>query len=304
MNGARVLQALINGVIAGSLIGALATTVALVLSVAHRFHIAYVATYVGGVYVAIWTQQQYGVSTALAAVIGLAAATLFGLLLEAGLYRPIAARAAGRGYDALIPVFVASLGVTIVLQNLVALRFNTQPIPFALMDPAGIHVGAVFFTDFNIITVAVSWLLVLGLAGFLRFTRRGRWVKGVRVDPELSAAVGINTGRVSLFVFAIASFAAGLFGMFESTNVAAAPTMGFDLIFLGFVVAFVAGPMSGPIRIALVGVCFGEASNITQLWLSPVWGTVVVFSILVGYLVSLSLGGSLTWLRRPAPASA
>lgn len=291
------LQFFTNGIIDGSSIGLLAASFGLILAVTQRFHVAYVASYVLAVYAGIWAATDLHLMIGLCVVIGLVAATLLGVLLERFVYRPVAQYAQRRGGDPLIPVFIASLGATIVVQNLISVHFNTNPLPFSVIQPTGVTLGGVHITNFDIISVVLAWLLIAGLAWFLRYTRRGRWIGATRVNAELAATVGIKTGRIYLVVFAIGSALAGVLGMFESTNVAASPTMGFNFVFYGFLVAFLAGMGRSPVRMAVVGLIIGEVSDLSGLWISSAWAPLVVFSILMIYLVVKALQTQFPSLR-------
>lgn len=292
------LQLFANGIIDGSSIGLLAASFGLILAVTQRFHVAYVSSYVLAVYAGIWAATDLHLVIGVCVVIGLAAATVLGVLVERFVYRPVARYAERRGGDPLIPIFIASLGITIVVENLISIHFNTNPLSFSVVQPTGVALGGVHITNFNIISVVVAWILVAALAWFLRYTRRGRWIAATRVNAELAATVGIKTGRIYLVVFAIGSAFAGVLGMFESTNVSASPTMGFNFVFYGFLVAFLAGMGRSPMRMAVVGLIIGEVSDLSGLWLSSAWAPLVVFSILMIYLVVKALQVQFPSLRR------
>lgn len=282
-------QLLANGIIAGCSVGLLAVSYALIMSVTQRFHVAYVATYVGGVYAGVWAQSSLHLPIGVAIVIGLVVATAFGVAIEGLFYRPIAARAARQGRDPLVPIFICSLGVTVVVENMIAYHFNTQPLPFSVIQPKALQVLQAHITTFNAVSVGVCVVLTAGLAVFLRKSRRGQWISAVRVNAEMANVVGIKSRRIFLLVFAIGSFLSGVLGMISATNNAASPDMGFDLVFLGFVVAFVAGLNSGPGRIFVVGLIIEELSSLSGLWVAAQWQSAVVFGVLLVYLVAMSL---------------
>ena len=79
------LQFVANGIVAGSTYGLLAASFALIISVTQRFHIAYVATFAVGAYGAVWGRTTLGLPIGLAIVIGILAAALLGVIIEAGI---------------------------------------------------------------------------------------------------------------------------------------------------------------------------------------------------------------------------
>lgn len=287
MTGAEVMQQVVNGIVDGSTFALLGASYALITGVTKRFHVAYVTTYVGAVYAAIWSEDHLPLPHIGDVLFGLMVAALLGVLIELLIYRRIAARADRRGGDPLIPVFIASLGLTIVAQNVISWVWNTQPLSFNLVKNEGYSTGGVFFTKVHIVSVAIYWVILVALWAFLRWTRQGSRITGVQVNPQMAQVVGINTKRIFVIVFALGSVMAGLLGMMEATTVAAAPQMGFNAMFYGFVVAFVAGMERGPLRIAVVGLLVGLLQALSVLWLPLQYAPAVVFSILLVYLILL-----------------
>lgn len=304
MTGAEVTQQIVNGIVDGSTFALLGASYALITGVTKRFHVAYVTTYVGAVYAAIWSKDHLPLPHLGDVAFGLVVAALIGVVIEVVIYRRIAARAERRGGDPLIPVFIASLGLTIVVQNVVSWAWNTQPLSFNLITNKGYSVGDVRVTKLQLLAVAIYWAVLVGLWAFLRWTRQGSRINGVQVNPQMAQVVGINTKRIFITVFAIGSVMAGLLGLFEASTVAAAPQMGFNAMFYGFVVAFVAGMERGPLRIAVVGLIVGLLQALSVLWLPLQYAPAVVFSILLVYLILLPTDFRRYFTRRARAAAA
>jgi branched-chain amino acid transport system permease protein len=300
----EVMQQVISGVVDGSTFAVLGASYALITGVTKRFHVAYVTSYVGGVYAAIWSNDHLPLPHAGDVLFGLLIAALIGVVIEIVIYRRIAARAARRGGDQLIPVFIASLGLTIVVQNVISWGWNTQPLSFNLIENKGWAFGDLRFTKLQVYAVIVYWILLVVLWAYLRHTRQGARITGVQVNPQMAQVVGINTKRIFILVFAIGSALAGLLGMVEATTVAAAPQMGFNAVFYGFVVAFVAGMDRGPLRIGIVGLIVGLLQSLSVLWLDLQYAPAVVFSVLLIYLIFLPINFRRIFARRRPPAAA
>lgn len=287
MTFTELQQQLFTGVVDGSTFALLGVSYSLITSVTKRFHVAYVVTYLGAVYAAIWAREHLPFPSQLDIVFGLAVAAIIGVLIEILVYRRIAARAARRGSDPLIPVFIASLGLTIVAQNVVSWIWNTQPLGFSLIQNEGWAWGDIRMTKLQVFSIVAYWLILAALAAWLRWTRSGNRIRGVQVNPGMAQVVGINTRQIFAIVFAIGSVLAGLLGMVEATTVAAAPQMGFDAMFYGFVVSFVAGAERSPLRIGVVGLIIGLIKSLSVLWLPLQYAPAVVFTILLVYLIVL-----------------
>jgi branched-chain amino acid transport system permease protein len=283
------LDLFIDGLVLGSVTGLLAASFALIIGVTERFHIAYITTFALGAYAAVWANTSLGLNVGVSALIGLAVAVVLGVAIEAVVYRPISTHSLNRGANPLIPTFIASLGLSTLATNLISVHFNTTPTSLNLIAESRVIWGRLVFPNTFYYEVIVSWILLLALHGYLRHTRRGRWIVAVRSNRDLAATVGINVGRIFLLVFAIGSFVSGVLGIMYADATFASPGMGFDQVFEGFLVAFLAGMDSSPLRMGLVGLVIGEITDLTQYWVNPAFSTVIVFGILMLYVVYRSI---------------
>jgi branched-chain amino acid transport system permease protein len=100
----------------------------------------------------------------------------------------------------------------------------------------------------------------------------------------MSLVVGINPQMVYLTVFALGSFLGGLAAVFDATGTAAVPDMGFNPLFYAFVVAFLAGLGSSPLRVGLVGLSLGLVESWAALFMASQRTSLVVFGILFVYV--------------------
>lgn len=282
LNGAEALQLTVNGLINGSAYALVGVAFGLILGVTGRFHFAFTATYTISAYMAAQIGQSWGLDFWISLVMGALVGTVLGVAIEYLIYRQLAFKA---GAYALLIIFVASLGLSIAGENLIALVWikeaSKQIQNLALK---GITVGSVTFSNLSLYRVIVGWVLILVLGLMLSRTSLGRMIRAVRVNPEMSLAVGINPVAIYVAVFAIGSFLGGVAAVFDATQTAATPGMGFTPLFYGFVVAFLAGTARPPLIVGLVGVLIGLIESLSGLWLSSQWSSLVVFTILFVYV--------------------
>lgn len=278
------LTLLIDGIVLGSVTGLLAVSFALIIGVTGRFHVAYITTFALGAYAAIYVYNTYSWSAGWSAVLGLAVATVVGVAIELLIYRPISVHTLSRGANPLIPTFIASLGLATLGQNLISIHFNTTPTAFNVLPEHRDLIGKVVFPSFDVDEVIVSWVLILGIYAYLQYTQRGQWIIAVRSNQELAATVGIKVGRIFLLVFAIGSLISGLLGIMYAEATFASPSMGFDQVFEGFLIVFLAGMASSPIRMGIVGLIIGVFTDVLQYWVNPALSSTFVFGILILYV--------------------
>lgn len=289
MNAQELSQTIASGIIDGSLFAMLGVSFWLIYSVTQRFHVAYVATYATGAYAAIWSRDNLPLPGFGDVLFGMLVAMLLGLACEGILYRRIERVAVGRGQDTLIPVFVASLGLTVVAQNVIAWIWNTQPLGFDIIENRGMALGDVRYTRLDLFTVVLAILMVTGAWGFTQFTRVGKRITGVKVNKEMARVVGIDTGRIFFLVFGLGSAGAGLLGILEASEAAASPYMGFSYVFYAFVIAFLAGAEATPLRLGVIGLLIGLAQSLSSLFMPTQYAPAVVFAVLLVYLIFLPM---------------
>lgn len=282
LSGTEFLQLFVNGLIRGSAYALVGVAFGIILSVTGRFHFAFTVTYAISAYVAAQIGQSWGLSFWPSLVVGAVAGTALGVLMEYLVYRRLAVKA---GAYALLVIFVASLGLSIAGENLIAIIWIKEAsLQIQNLTQTGINVGPVTFSNLSVYRVAVGWALILVLGAAMAWTSLGRSVRAVRVNPEMSLAVGIDPGRIYLVVFAIGSLLGGVAAVFDAAQTAATPSMGFNPLFFGLVVAFLAGSGTAPPIVGLVGVGIGLIESLSGLWLSTQWSSLVVFTILFVYV--------------------
>lgn len=275
------LQLLVNGVINGSSIALVGVAFGLILGVTGRFHFAFAFTYAAAAYIAAEVGLSFNAPFWAAVIIGGLGSAAFGVLMEAVVYRPLAARA---GAYALLTIFVSSLGLAIAGENLLSIIFHRSPSEsISGVTISGISIGNIDFTSLDVEAVAVSIFLIGVLAVGLQKTAFGRMVRAVRSNPEMSMVVGISPRTIFLAVFAIGSFLCGVAGVFEAAQTAATPQMGYDPLFYAFTVAFLAGnrPAWG---VGIVGFVIGLVYSLSGLFLESQYADLVVFAILFIYV--------------------
>jgi branched-chain amino acid transport system permease protein len=284
----EILQLTANGVFRGMSYGALGAGLALILGVTGRFHFSYALTYTIAPIVAFQVAQAVGMPFWPAAAVGVIAAMLLSVAIEVFIYRPVAARA---GANSLLAVMVSSLGISIAGVAILQLLLGTGSIPFYGPPLSAINLGPVTFTNFDVMQALSALVLVVALAIVLGRTPLGRSIKATRSNPALAGALGINTRRVNIIVFAIAGVITGVCAIWYGLQYTVEPAMGDRVIIYSFVVAFLAGTRSGPMRALVVGLALGLLEQWLSLVLSVQWSQTAVFVVLVVYLVVLATQG-------------
>lgn len=280
----------------------LAVGFGLIVHVTGRFHVAYAAVYAATTFIAAQVGASMHIGFIGSMVVSVLASVVIAVGLEGIIYAPLAKRA---GSSKLFIVFIASLGINIAGQSLLGLIW---PNAIAITDVklAEARIGSAFTTNLSVDSTIVAWVALLAVWAVIRWTKLGRMIRAVRVNPELSTDIGVDPRRIFLVVFAIATALGGINAVFVAAQSAPASNLGQTTILYAITAAFVAGPSASVLTIAAYGLLIGLIESLSGIFVTQGWQTVVVFSILLLYVIGRA-GTTVNWSairrRRVSPTA-
>jgi branched-subunit amino acid ABC-type transport system permease component len=305
MTLAGLLQQIVIGLDKGTTYALLGVGFALIIGVSGRFHIAYAVSFTLAAFVASWATTLWNLPFWPSLVLGALAAALFGVLIEKFVYYPLSRIALRNGTNALLMIFVASLGISISGRNLIQLVATARAAAsIGGFDNEPINIGPyITLTTLQIASFITSWVLIGLLSIVLARTTLGRMIRAVRANWEMSLCVGVSPQIIYLVVFAIGSAFGGVAAVFIATGTSAKPDMGLVPMFYALVVAFVAGLGTPPLTVGLIGLALGMVESLSALFLPTQWTSVVVFAILLVYVAMrpVQLGDRIKKLLASSP---
>jgi len=286
----QFFQQLINGLMIGSTYAVVALGFGLIFSVMRVVNLAHPEIFMVGAYVAyvVITRlhvpgQGLGVSVAvgvflLVLVLAMVATGVVGLILERLVVRPT------RGTYILTP-FIATSGVSIVLQNGAQRVFGPDPVRVPSVIPAHTFaLSGVRVTSMQITTVLTAVLIMLALRYYVYHTRWGRATRAVAEKPDVAAACGVNVNLVSQLTVSIASVMAGAAGVTLGLLYSiAAHFMGLLFGLKSFVCMLVAGNRYIE-AIMVVGLLLGIVEAMVTGYVSSNLRDAVAFALLLAVL--------------------
>lgn len=290
-----VRQLTVDGFFRGCTYGLLGAGFALILGVTGRFHFAYGFTYVLAVYLAFtFTFRGPELNFWLAAALGVLLTCAVGGGIERVVYRPLARNA---GATALLAVFVAALGLGIAGENIIRLLWGSNTQAYYGPKKEAYHLWETVFLNYDVWQAVTGFAIVIAMTLMLKFTPLGRRIKATRVNPDLAKTIGIDADRVYVICFVIGTFCAAVSSIWYGLKYTVDPGMGFSPVIYSFVVAFLAGTTSSPIRVFIVGILIALLEQYSSIWLSARFTQTAVFVVLVLYLAFLAIRGSAVWAK-------
>ncbi|MCU1485571.1 MAG: inner-rane translocator [Actinomycetia bacterium] len=143
----------------------------------------------------------------LAALIALVLVAILGALLHLAVFRPL------RDAPPLARA-VASLGVLVVLQELMAIRFGTTPVSVRPIFPAHRwEVGSLTFLSDRFYLALTVVALAIAIAALYRWTRFGLATRAAAETQTGAFVSGVSPDRVALFNWMISAAVAGAAGI-------------------------------------------------------------------------------------------
>ena len=251
------------------------------------FHIAHAITLTFSAYFTFLFSIQLNFPLAISIPLAILAATAIGMLSEIALYKPLRKRNASP-----MILMIASLGLYIVLQNLISLLWGDATKSVRTWE---VKVGNQFFgayiTDIQIITIAVCLALFTACVFFMKYSRIGRNIRAVASNPELSNVAGIHSNRVILWAFGIGSALAAGAGILIALDTDMRPTMGFSWLLYG-VVAMIIGGVGSNWGLAGGALLLATAQHLAAYYIGSQWMDAVAYIILILFLIAKPLGFS------------
>ncbi len=145
----------------------------------------------------------------LAIPLAVAVSAVFGLTMDAGLWRPLRRRGLGT-----VQLMIVSIGLSLALRYVYQMFIGggTEQLPGgATASIPGL--GPIRLTWTDVISMGVSIVVIALFAWWLMRTRIGRATRAVSDNPSLAAASGIDVDAVVRVVWVVAAALAGLSGI-------------------------------------------------------------------------------------------
>jgi branched-chain amino acid transport system permease protein len=220
-----------NGISYGALLFLLASGLTLIFGVMRIVNLAHGSYFLLGGYVAlsvIWTTGSWLLALPVAAL----ALAMIGMLMERIFLRPL-------GFEPLRQVLL-TIGFAILKESVV--------------------VAGIYFPVYRIFMIGMAAIIGVLLWLAMEKTRMGAVVRAAVDDAEMARGVGIDTSRVSMFIFALGALLAALGGAIGGAFLGVYPGLDFVILPIAFAVVIIGG-MGSLAGAAIGSLIVGLADN-------------------------------------------
>ncbi len=267
-------EAVLNGLLSGSVYGLVALGLTLVYGVLHIINFAHGALLTLAMYAAFVAWKVFGLDPYVAI---LPLVPLF-FALGYGVQRFVIGPAS-RGEDS--NILLVTLGLSIVIENLMLAIFRSDTlsvqVPYAMEV---IELGPMLLSFPRVVGFGVAFVVATVLFVLLTMTDTGRAIRAVAKERTGAALVGINVNHVYAVTFGIGAaclaVAACLLLPFFYVN----PRVGNAFVLVAFTIVVLGGMGSVPGAL-LGGLVIGVVESLSGLYLGDSLGQIGIFLIFI-----------------------
>ncbi len=299
---ADFLQHIINGLAAGTIYALVALGYTMVYGVLKLINFAHGDVMMVGCYIGYATAFQTGKEGWIAKTLGvertsfvgvllvfftsMAACAVIGFLIERFAYRPLREKPR-------LTALITAIGISFTLSYGFQLDIGFLPgassraFPEIIVPKAWFTLGDgdLIIWNWQVISLAVALVLMVGLQLLVFRTRFGRAMRAVSFDHRVAALMGIPTDKVIAITFMLGSALAACAGLlYAIKDTAVQPLMGLYVGLKAFVAAVIGG--IGHVPGAVVGaLTLGLVEEFIVGYTSSSWRDAVAFGFLILVLI-------------------
>jgi branched-chain amino acid transport system permease protein len=260
------VEILIYGAVTSAIYAMLAVGFTLIFGVARVLNLAHGSFYALGAYGTYVLTSIVGLPLWLAALLAIAGVSVFGVMVEKVLIRPLRYSQLG--------VLMITLAVSLVVEQALFLIFGSEYRNVPAFIDTKVSIGGVDVAGQRLLTLVVAVVAIGALYLFIQRTRLGSAILAISQDAEAAKYMGIPSDRIFSLVMAISAALAALAGVLAGPFLSVQPSMHLLPIVKAFAIVIVGGLGSIPGSI-LAALMLGYAETLVAYLISTSWTEIV-----------------------------
>lgn len=197
---------------------------------------------------------------------------LVGIVIE----RLVIKRLYGRPLETLL----ATIGVSIILQELIRMIFGPGGKSVSHPISSSINIGNIIIPNYRLFIILFAVTLVCALLIIMYKTRIGIQLRAISQNRQMAESLGINTSRIDTLTFAFGSGLAGIAGAILAPMKAVSPMMGLEYLTDSFMVV-VLGGVGSIVGTAAGATLIGELSQIMTTLSTATFAKLLIFIMVI-----------------------
>jgi branched-chain amino acid transport system permease protein len=275
------LNAIISGLISGSLYAATALGLTIIYGVSRVFNFGHGVVAVMGAYLA-WTILSTGgqLNMLLGIIVSLVVLYIFGNLVFKFTMNPLMKKP---GWDISTVLFL--LGGGILLENVLLQVYGPRVKSIPLLVEGTLRLGPIGIQWNDLLLIVIVLVGIIALNLFFKYTRLGQAMLSTAQSIPGAKVVGIDIERIFGITFGLAFAVTGFSGVLLSTKYFLNPHIGWEWMVKGFVIVSFGGlgSTNGAIFAGLIlGIVEAMVTlYIGAIWVWPIWFAIFMIVLLI-----------------------
>lgn len=284
------LQQLINGIQLGSIYALIAIGYTLVYGIIKLVNFAHGDFYMLGAYAAYFTinfmlAQKQNPYIIIILLVSMSAGALVAFLSNRIAYRKLR-------YKPRLSALITAIGVSMFLEYFTsaipAIGPSYRPFP-QFISMVNYNIGTAYFTNYQVINVSISLVLMAILTYIIKYTRLGMAMRASAQDKDALRLMGIDLEKIIDITFIVGGALAGAAGLLSGlTYPRILPYMGIVPGLKAFIAAVLGG--IGNIGGAVAGAFILGISEVFGYSINSIIGEGIAYAILILVLIFLPQG--------------
>jgi len=281
----QFVQTTLGGLAIGCIYSLIALGISMIIRATDILHFAQGEMLMIGSMMGLSAYWLHGMPFVLVLLSGTIGGGLVSVGIEFFIYRRLRRRSVS-----LINIMIATLGVSIVLQNVSRLVWGSEPLRYPTLFASKGIAFAGFVVSPQLLWIVLLSSLIMGiLIVFFRYTRLGIAMQAAAQDPDAARLMGISVDRTTTYTFAISGMMAGAAGVLLGSMFFASFNMGFMTGIKAFVAATLGG--LGSVAGAMIGgLVFGLIETFSGMLISTAYKDAVGMVVLIAILLFMPSG--------------
>lgn len=255
------LQQVVSGFATGAIYACMALAVVMIYQAIHHLNFAQGEMAMFSTYIA-WQLMQWDVHWAPAFTLAILLSLVLGFVIERVVFKPL-------GEAPVLSHIVIFIALFAIINSLAGFIWDftikNVPSPFG----EGAFMGSTLLGKHQAGMIAVTFIMLIGLWAFFRFTRVGLAMRAAAANPESARLVGIRVSMMTALGWGMAAAIGAVAGILIAPVVFLEPNMMLSILLYGFAGA-VLGGLTNPLGAVIGGFLVGIIENLAGTYLGEV----------------------------------
>jgi branched-chain amino acid transport system permease protein/neutral amino acid transport system permease protein len=266
------------GLVSAAVLALAAVGFTLQFAVTNVLNLAYGGVMIVSAYAA-YALNNSGVNVWIATIAAIVTGAVMSLFLNNVVYTPFQRKGTSP-----IAMVIVSLGMTLILVFGTQALAGPTNVSYSMSQGALIKLGSIELTVVQLVIIALSIVVMLGVHALIRYTRLGKAMRATAANRNLARNCGIRTDRVVTVTWVITGALCGLAGATFAINSGTFGATSTDVFLVLILAAVFLGGPGQPYGAMLGALVIGLATEVSASFIVSDYKDVIAFVILLAML--------------------